>query len=71
MKRIRVDFVLEAVQPIAHHEEVIGNSAVAMRRKIRQPDGGWSRVPVVTADTMRHGLRETAAYFVLEHAGML
>ncbi len=70
MQRKRYEFVLEAAQPIAHHEETIGNEALIMRRKIRQRDG-WAMVPVVTADTMRHGMREAAAYALLDAAGLL
>ena len=67
----RFEFVLEAEQPIAHLEESVGNVGVFMRRKVRLPDGSFARVPVVTADTMRHGLREAAAYAYLDAAGLL
>jgi hypothetical protein len=70
LTRKRYEFVLEAVQPIAHHSETIGNEQVIMRRKVRQP-GGWANVPIVTADTMRHGMREAAAYALLDAAGLL
>jgi len=71
MQRHRYDFVLEAAQPIAHHAESIGNEAVIMRRKVRRADGRFSLVPIVTADTMRHGMREAAAYMFLDAAGLL
>jgi len=67
----RYEFILEASTPIAHHSESFGNSAIVMRRKVRQPDGTWRQVPVVTGDTMRHGLREAAAYAFLDAAGLL
>lgn len=67
----RYEFVLRAQTAIAHHAEVFGNSAISMRRKIRQPDGTFAQVPIVTGDTMRHGLREASAYAVLDAAGML
>lgn len=67
----RYEFVIEAKTPIAHHSEVLGNSAVAMRAKKRLPDGGFASIPIVTGDTMRHGLREAAAYAFLDAAGML
>lgn len=70
MERRRYEFVLEAETPIAHHEGTIGNMSMAMRRKVRQP-GGWADVAVITADTMRHGLREAAAYALLDAAGLL
>lgn len=69
MERKRYDLLLEAVTPVAHHEEVLGNEAVLMRRKVRHA-GCWARVPVITADTMRHGLREAAAWATLDAAGL-
>lgn len=71
MEQVRIEVLLEAKQPIAHHQEVLGNSAVCMRRKVRQPDGQFSRVPYVTGDSMRHGLREAGTYALLEAAGLL
>lgn len=71
MKTRRFEFLLEAAQPIAHHEGSIGNHATVMRRKVRLADGEFAEVPVVTGDTMRHGLREAAAYALLDAAGLL
>lgn len=71
MKRKRFDFILEARQPIAHHEETFGNTAIFMSRKVRQPDGSWARVPTISADAMRHGLREASTYALLDAAGLL
>lgn len=65
------EILLEAVTPIAHHQEVFGNHAVVMRRKMRQTDGSWASVPIITGDSMRHGLREAAAYAFLDAAGLL
>jgi CRISPR type IV-associated protein Csf2 len=65
------EFLLEAVTPIAHHEATFGNHAVVFRRKARQPDGSWAMVPYVTGDTMRHKLREAAAFAFLDAAGLL
>lgn len=70
MKVKRYEIILEAERPIAHHAETIGNSAVAMRRKVRTPDG-FAQVPIVTGDTMRHGLREASSYAMLDAAGLL
>jgi hypothetical protein len=65
------EFILEAVTPIAHHEATFGNHAVIFRRKLRQPDGSWAMTPYITGDTMRHKLREAAAYAFLDAAGLL
>lgn len=71
MQTKRYEFLLEATSPIAHHEETMGNTAVFMRRKVRQHDGSWARVAYITGDTMRHGLREAGAYAFLDAAGLL
>lgn len=71
MKTRRFEFILEAVTPIAHHEGSIGNHAVVMRRKVRLAGGEFAEVPIITGDTMRHGLREAAAYALLDAAGLL
>lgn len=71
LERKRFQFILEAREPIAHHAESLGNSAILMRDRVRQPDGSWANVPIVTGDTMRHGLREASTYALLECAGML
>jgi len=71
MEQRRIEFILEARQPIAHAQENLGNLSVIMREKTRQADGSWAQVPIVTGDTMRHGLREAATYCLLECAGML
>lgn len=65
------EVLVEAVTPIAHHSETMGNHAVAVRRKVRQPDGAFVMVPVVSGDAMRHGMREASAYAFLDAAGLL
>lgn len=71
MQQVRMEFLLVAETPIAHHAETVGNQAILQRRKVRQPDGSFEMVPCVSADTMRHGLREAAAYSFLDAAGLL
>lgn len=71
METHRFEFVLEAIQPLAHHAETFGNHAVIQRRRVRQPDGAFADVPIVNADTMRHGMREASAYAFLDAAGLL
>lgn len=71
MKQRTYQVVLQAVQPIAHHSETLGNHAMLMRRKVKQLDGRFVEVPYITGDTMRHGLREAAALATLDAAGML
>lgn len=71
MQRPRYEFILEAAQPLCHLAENIGNEGILMRESIRQKGGGFVDVPIITGDTMRHGLREAAAYAYLDAAGML
>lgn len=71
MKQVKFEFVLRADQPIAHHSESFGNQAIIARRKVRQPDGSWVHVPIVSGDAMRHGMRESSAYVYLDAAGLL
>lgn len=68
---VAYEILVEAATPIAHHSETMGNHAIAMRRKVRLPDGSFVSVPIVTGDTMRHGLREASSYAFLDAAGML
>ncbi|HSR51459.1 MAG TPA: hypothetical protein VLV83_11565 [Acidobacteriota bacterium] len=71
MKEKRFEFVLQADAPIAHSEGTIGNSSVLMRQKVRLPGGRWAKVPYITGDTMRHGLREAGAWAYLDAAGLV
>lgn len=71
MKTHRYEILLEAAQPIAHHQETLGNHAVIARKKVRQADGSFAHVPYISGDTMRHGMREAAAYAFLDAAGLL
>lgn len=71
MRQVKFEFILRADQPIAHHSETFGNQAVSARRKVRQSDGTWAHVPVVSGDAMRHGMREASAYVFLDAAGLL
>jgi hypothetical protein len=68
-QRKRYEFLLEAQSPIAHHEGAIGNHATLMRRKVRT-SRGFEDVPIVTADTMRHKLREASSLALLDAADM-
>lgn len=71
MEQVRYEFLLQAETPISHAQETLGNTQMAMRRKVRTKDGGFTNVPYITGDTMRHGLREAGTYALLDAAGML
>lgn len=71
MEQKHLEFILTAKQPIAHLSETFGNTSVLARRKVRQPDGDWAHVPVISGDAMRHGMREASSYVFLNAAGLL
>jgi hypothetical protein len=71
MEQHRIEVLLEAEQPIAHLAESFGNVGILNTRPIRQHDGSIARVPEISGDAMRHGLREAGAYVFLDAAGML
>lgn len=66
----RYDLVLRAATPIAHHAETHGNLAVLMTQKVRTPGGRVVRVPFITGDTLRHGLRAAASHLLLGLVGL-
>ena len=70
-RRLRVDIIFEALQPIAHHEGVLGNHATIMTRDVRRVGGGWANVATITGDTMRHQMRYGSSLAVLRAADML
>jgi CRISPR type IV-associated protein Csf2 len=70
METVKYEFLLEAAEPVAHHAESLGNEAILMRRKVRLRDGAIVNIPCITGDTMRHGMREAAAYAMLDAAGV-
>src|SRR3970282_2460114 len=43
---------------------------ILMRKKVRQSDGAIVNVPCITGDTMRHGMRESSSYAMLDAAGV-
>ena len=61
----RIEFLLEAEQPIKHLAESFGNMGIIASRKVRQSDGTIASVPMVSGDAMRHGIREAIAHEVL------
>lgn len=68
---LRWEFLVRAIEPIAHHSGVVGNQAIVMREEVCLPDGSFAEVPYITGDTLRHGIREAAAYALLDAAGLL
>lgn len=71
MQSTRYEMIVRAKDPICHTQETIGNSAVFARKKVRQPGGEIAMICYVSADSVRHQLREAAAYGTLHEAGLL
>lgn len=71
LRQTRLEVILEAASPIAQSEGTDGNHSSHMARKIAQRDGTVVRVPIVTADALRHKMREALTYALLDAAGLL
>lgn len=71
MKSTRWEMILRADDPIAHSKGTIGNKSMIMTKDVIMPDGTKERVPYLTGDCLRHGLREAAAYATLHAAELL
>jgi hypothetical protein len=71
VEMIKIEVLLEAKSPVAHHQETIGNVSMVRRGKVQQPNGEFARVPEVSGNHMRHGLREAGTHALLEAAGLL
>jgi hypothetical protein len=71
LKITRYEFLVRAIDPIAHHEENLGNFSVFMRKGMMLPNGTVQRVPYITGDSIRHRAREAAVYATLDAAGMI
>lgn len=71
MSKTTLKFIVEAMSPISQAEGVQGNHSVLMMRKQRLADGTIERIPIVSSDSMRHGLRECGAEICLGLAGLL
>lgn len=69
-KRTRVEVLLEALQPIHQGSVTIGNHSELFTVPVFR-NGVMSRVPGVSADAMRHGLRERMGMLVLDAAGLV
>lgn len=69
IERKRYELVLECATPVAHHAGNVGNHAHLMTSRFKTKDG-WEDVPIVTADTMRHKLREASSWALLDAAGL-
>lgn len=69
-EQVVYDFILEASTPIAHHSENDGNLSLLMTRKQRLPSGSFVNLPIVSGDTMRHGLRESAMRAYIDAANI-
>jgi hypothetical protein len=71
MKTIEYSFVLRAASPIAHHSGVKGNVGIINRETVVLPRGELREVPIVSGNSMRHGLRAALADLTLDALGLL
>ena len=71
MQTSRYEFLVEAIDPISHEQESLGNASIFCRKKVTQPNGQRVMVAYISGDSIRHQLREAAAYATLHAAGLL
>jgi hypothetical protein len=71
LEQCRFDLIFKLVQALAHSEMTLGNASLTMMKWIQRPDGSFVRVPIVTADTIRHQLRGTLAMATLFASGLM
>lgn len=69
-EKLTYEFILRAVTPIAHHSGAYGNVSVFMQRKVRRRAGGFTTLPILTGDSMRHQMREAIALALLDAVGL-
>lgn len=63
--------ILRADEPIAHFAESVDNMSICAREHTRIPGGGFVDIPYVKGNSLRHQMREAAAYATLDAAGLL
>lgn len=71
MKQHRIQMILRATSPIAHHSETYGNMSLVSREKVRVTGGGFEAIPIISGNAMRNGLRTSAAKVYLSAAGLI
>lgn len=71
MTQTRYEMVVRAKDPVAHASETMGNASIFARKKVRVPGGDTLAIPYISGDSIRHQLREAAAYGTLHAAGLL
>lgn len=71
METTRYEMLLKARTPIAHASETIGNQSLFNRKPVRQPNDDVALVGYLSGDSIRHQMREAAAYGTLHAAGIL
>lgn len=71
MQTTRFEMIVRAASPITHAQETIGNASIFARKLVRVPGGERVNVPYLSGDSLRHQLREAAAYGTLHEAGLL
>jgi hypothetical protein len=71
IRQHRLEVLLRAETPIAHHMEVRGNVALVQTKGVILDTGEKVKIPFITGATMRHLIREASALALLDAAGML
>lgn len=68
LKSTRLHFLIENLSPLSHSEGNEGNMSILMRESVYDPSEPTripQQIPCITGNSMRHSLREAAAWFTL------
>lgn len=65
-----IEMIVRAREPIAHGKETIGNMQIANRAKVCLPNGRSELVPIISGNSIRHGLREAGTDALRDAAGL-
>lgn len=66
----RIPLTLTLLSPLHHGAGTAGNTAVLRAHEVIQPDGTHVRVPFVSANSVRHGLRNALAWHLAATLGI-
>lgn len=65
---VNIPFTVTLTSPFHHGAGTSGNTSLLRTQDVVQPDGTVSRVPFLSAASIRHGLRDALAWHLAQHA---
>lgn len=67
---LTIDLTATLTSPLHHGAGSSGNTSLLRTHEIVLPDGTHTRVPFVSANSVRHGLRDALAWHTVQHLGI-